>query len=166
MFTSACCHTSWCHTELQNLLLWTFNLVHLNWIWFYRIYSFKKQRRFSTFAFYKLSEAMKKNDTMGPEQNSLPGKKERRRGKVIRRKLSRKRGEAAPAWTYTLGGGDVNVAADEGQTVVHAHLEINHPEEEKQRTHQFMWEWRDLDWRRPRTAWRPEPDPKAATRKA
>lgn len=28
--------------------------------------------------------------------------------------------------TYTLGGGDVHVAADEGQAVVHAHLEINH----------------------------------------
>lgn len=32
------------------------------------------------------------------------------------------------AATYTLGGGDVHVAADEGQTIVHAHLEINHPE--------------------------------------
>lgn len=32
------------------------------------------------------------------------------------------------AATYTLCGGDVHVAADEGQTVVHAHLEINHPE--------------------------------------
>lgn len=29
--------------------------------------------------------------------------------------------------TYTLSGGDVHVAADEGQTIVHAHLEINHP---------------------------------------
>ena len=26
------------------------------------------------------------------------------------------------AATYTLCGGDVNIAADEGQTVVHAHL--------------------------------------------
>lgn len=34
-------------------------------------------------------------------------------------------GEAS---TYTLGGGDVHVAADEGQPVVHAHLQINHPE--------------------------------------
>ncbi len=33
-----------------------------------------------------------------------------------------------------LCGGDVHVAADEGQTVVHAHLEINHPET-KQHTH-------------------------------
>lgn len=31
------------------------------------------------------------------------------------------------AATYTLSGGDVHVAADKGQTVVHAHLEINHP---------------------------------------
>lgn len=38
------------------------------------------------------------------------------------------------AATYTLCGGDVHVAADEGQTVVHAHLEINHPET-KQHTH-------------------------------
>lgn len=30
--------------------------------------------------------------------------------------------------TYTLCGGDVNVAADEGQAVIHADLEINHPE--------------------------------------
>lgn len=47
----------------------------------------------------------------------------------------RKRKEAQPkqtserskVLTYTLGGGDVHVAADEGQAVVHAHLEINHP---------------------------------------
>lgn len=36
------------------------------------------------------------------------------------------------AATYTLCGGDVHVAADEGQTVVHAHLEINHPETKQQ----------------------------------
>lgn len=30
--------------------------------------------------------------------------------------------------TYTLRGGNVHVAADEGQAVVHAHLQINHPE--------------------------------------
>lgn len=36
--------------------------------------------------------------------------------------------------TYTLCGGDVHVAADERQTVIHAHLEINHPET-KQQTH-------------------------------
>lgn len=56
---------------------------------------------------------------MKDTKQSLPGKKGT---------ASRKRGEAAPAWTYTLRGGDVNVAADEGQTVIHAHLEINHPE--------------------------------------
>lgn len=36
------------------------------------------------------------------------------------------------ARTYTLGGGDVHVAADEGQTIVHAHLKINHPEAKQQ----------------------------------
>lgn len=36
------------------------------------------------------------------------------------------------AATYTLCGGDVHVAADEGQTVVHAHLKINHPETNQQ----------------------------------
>lgn len=30
--------------------------------------------------------------------------------------------------TYTLRGGDVHVAADERQTIIHAHLKINHPE--------------------------------------
>lgn len=30
--------------------------------------------------------------------------------------------------TYTLCGSNVHVAADEGQAVVHAHLQINHPE--------------------------------------
>lgn len=34
--------------------------------------------------------------------------------------------------TYTLCGGDVHVAADERQTIIHAHLEINHPETEEQ----------------------------------
>lgn len=36
------------------------------------------------------------------------------------------------ASTYTLCGGDVHVAADEGQTIIHAHLEINHPETKQQ----------------------------------
>lgn len=36
-------------------------------------------------------------------------------------------GERSEVATYTLGGGDVHVAADEGQAIVHAHLEINHP---------------------------------------
>jgi len=30
--------------------------------------------------------------------------------------------------TYTLCGGDVDIAADEWKTIIHAHLEINHPE--------------------------------------
>lgn len=36
-------------------------------------------------------------------------------------------GERGEIVTYTLCGGDVHVAADERQAVVHAHLEINHP---------------------------------------
>lgn len=48
------------------------------------------------------------------------------------------------AATYTLCGGDVHVAADEGQTVVHAHLEVNHPETKQHRSSKlivFMKRW-------------------------
>lgn len=38
-----------------------------------------------------------------------------------------KRGERSKVVTYTLCGGDVHIAADKGQAVVHADLEINHP---------------------------------------
>lgn len=38
------------------------------------------------------------------------------------------------AATYTLCGGDVHVAANKGQTVIHAHLEINHPGTKKTQT--------------------------------
>lgn len=35
--------------------------------------------------------------------------------------------EGSKVVTYTLCGSDVHIAADEGEAVVHAHLEINHP---------------------------------------
>lgn len=58
-----------------------------------------------------------------------PKKNKQTQNKNMKEKKAKRKqtGERSEVITYTLCCGDVHVATDEGQAVVHAHLEINYP---------------------------------------